>query len=117
MTFSCAITLLSSYKVICDTELECEKDGNNLTVAAKDNAGNKKIEFIKEATGTENVLYRVGERQSLISSTGIVETVMCEFGINSFQNVQTSDSKIIYIAITGLFSAIIAFVIRKVKHI
>lgn len=109
--------VLSSYKTICDNDLECSQEGNNLVVTAKNNAGKKKIEFIKEISGTENVLYRVGNRQSIISSTGLVETVTCDFGINSFQNVQTSDSKIIYISIVGLFCGCIAYFIYKTKHI
>lgn len=117
VTYQDKNNVLSSYKTICDSDLECRQEENNLIITTKNNAGNKKIQFVKETSGTESVLYRVGDKQSMISSTGLLETVTCEFGINSYQNVQTSDTKIIYISIVGLFCAFIAYIIYKTKRI
>ena len=113
--------VLSLYQVSCQEGLECSKDGNKLTVKAVKDIGQKNITFTKEAIGAENILYRAGDEQALIIANGIIQEVTCTFGINNFQNVQTSDSKIVYIsiigAIGGLLTYLLSFIIYKTKKI
>ena len=102
--------VLTSYHIKCDNGIECKFEGNKLKVTAIDEVSSQKITFSKSSTGTENLVYRANGKQGLIANQGALEPVSCEFGIDSFKNVQTSDTKIIYIITIGLFCGIMAYI-------
>lgn len=109
--------VLQLYQVICDDGLECKKEGNNLIVTSiEEDMRTKTITFKKASSGEGNILYRPGTEQSLIINNGLLETMICDFKINSFQNVQTSDTKIVYISIISLLCCIVSYIIYKTKQ-
>lgn len=114
-TFKDTNNVLSKYKVNCDSGIKCEVEENKLTVTAIDETSSQSITFSKTSPGTENYIYRVTGRQGLITSQGTLEPISCEFGIDSFKNVQTADTKILYIITIGLFCGIMAYIIYYTK--
>ena len=108
--------VLSQYEISCSEGLECVKSENQLKVIATKEAGHRTIIFTKKSSGTENLLYRAKTEQGIITNTGILEPVTCSFGIDSINNVQTSDSNIVYIRIVGLFCGVSSYIIYRTKH-
>lgn len=107
--------VLTSYVVKCDDGIKCEKDNNKLKVTAIDEVSSQKITFTKSSDGVENYVYRLADKQGIITKQGKLETVSCEFGIDSFKNVQTSDSRIIYIITLGLFCGVMSYITYYTK--
>ena len=107
--------VLSSYKINCDDGIKCETEGNKLKITAIDEASSQRITFTKTSGGTENYVYRVTGYQGLIANQGTLEPISCEFGIDSFKNVQTSDVKILYVITIGLFCGIMAYIAYYTK--
>ena len=107
--------VLSLYEVKCDTGISCETNGNKLKVTALDEASSQRITFSKAPSGTENLVYRVPGKQGIITNQGALEPISCEFGIDSFKNVQTSDAKILYVITIGLFCGIMAYIAYYTK--
>ena len=103
--------VLSQYQVTCSAGIVCQKNENKLTVTAKDKAGNHQITFLKPAQGKESYVYRVdGQQGIIVIEEGKYDPVSCEFGIDSFKNEKTADTKIIYFIAIGLFSGIVAYI-------
>lgn len=107
--------VLQSYEIKCDNGITCETDGNKLKVTAIDEASSQKITFSKTSTGSENLVYKVTGKQGLITNQGALEQVSCEFGVDSFKNVQTADTKIIYVITIGIFCGVMAYIAYYTK--
>jgi hypothetical protein len=107
--------VLSSYIIKCDDGITCETEGNKLKVTAIDEASSQRITFSKAPSGTKNYVYRMSGYQGIITNQGTLEPLSCEFGIDSFKNVQTSDTKILYIITIGLFCGIMAYIAYYTK--
>lgn len=107
--------VLSKYQIVCDDGISCETEGNKLKVQALDAASSQRITFSKKATGSESYVYRVAGKQGVITNQGTLETVSCEFGVDSFKNVQTSDTKILYIITIGMFCGVMAYIAYYTK--
>ena len=107
--------VLSLYNVKCDDGISCETEGNKLKVTAIDDASSQRITFSKTSTGTENYVYRVTDNQGVITKQGTLEPISCEFGIDSFKNVQTADTKIIYVITIGVFCGVMAYIAYYTK--
>ncbi|MBQ2872942.1 MAG: thioester domain-containing protein [Bacilli bacterium] len=107
--------VLQSYDIKCDNGITCETEGNKLKVTAIDEASSQRITFSKKSSGSENLVYKVTGKQGLITNEGTLEPVSCEFGIDSFKNVQTSDSKILYIITIGIFCGVMAYITYYTK--
>ena len=102
--------VLSLYDVTCDSGITCEKNNNKLTVTAKDQTGSQSITFTKPKSGTDGVIYRPSGKQGVIVEAGSLEPVTCQFGIDTFKNVQTSETKTVYIVIIGLFCLAMTYI-------
>lgn len=107
--------VLASYEVICGTGITCNKEGNQLKVTASNQTGNKQITFKKIASESQNYVYNISQIVGIIANTGVTETISCEFGIDTYKNVQTSEMKIIYLIVIGLFSGVIAYIAYYTK--
>lgn len=107
--------VLSLYKVTCESGLTCKTSGNKLSVTATDEAGSKRITFLKPASGTDNVIYRASNQQGIVVNKGTLEAVSCEFGIDTFKNEKTADMQIIYIVVIGLFCGTMAYITYYTK--
>ena len=108
--------VLSSYEVTCENGLTCTTNGNKLSITAKDEAGNKQITFLKPSTGTDNVIYRADGQQGIVVNRGILESVSCEFGVDTFKNEKTADMQIIYIVVIGLFCGTMSYITYYTKR-
>ena len=102
--------VLKSYEVICGTGIICSTEDNKLKVTASNETGNKQIIFKKQASETQNYVFNVSETPEIIANIAVTETISCELGIDAYKNVQTSGMKIIYLAVIGLFSGVIAYI-------
>ena len=51
------------------------------------------------------------ENQGVVINQGKVEPVSCQFGIDTYKNVQTSGAKAVAIVSLGMLSIIIAYII------
>lgn len=103
--------VLSQFEVICENGITCEKNENKLKVTAVNEAGSNKITFLKKSeTNTDSYVYRKTGKQGVIISSGSLEAVSCQFGINSFKNEKTADIKIIYIVTITIFCVIMSYI-------
>lgn len=108
--------VLSNYKVNCDEGLVCEIKENTLKVTANSEGAEYKITFTKNGlSGTSNIIYQRSNEQAILVNATPIEAVSCQFGIDTYKNVQTSGMKIIYIAVIGLFSGIMAYIAYYTK--
>lgn len=108
--------VLSNYEVICDSGIECTKEGNKLKVTAINEAGSNTIKFKKtDKAGTTSYIYRHGNGQGAMVESGTLEPVSCEFGIDSFKNEKTADVQIVYVITIGLFCGIMAYIAYYTK--
>lgn len=103
--------VLSQYKVTCDDGLTCTVDGNVLKVTANQTGKGHKITFTKDGSGTSTTVYKENNNQAVVIDQGSLDPVSCDFGIDSYQNVQTSDTNIIIIVSLGLISVLLAYAI------
>lgn len=108
--------VLSNYNVECSEGMKCEKNGNNLKVSIITATGEQKITFTKNGDGTGTTLYKEGNNQAVVINQGKIEPVSCSFGIDAYQNVQTSGRKILTIITIGLIFGLTAYLIYYRKE-
>lgn len=112
MTYEDTSKVLSNYKVTCNEGLTCKIEGNTLKVTANSEGGNHSIKFTKDGLdGTENIIYQRSGEQAVLVNAKPIEGVSCEFGIDTYKNVQTSGSKIVAVMSLSILSIIIAYII------
>lgn len=107
--------VLTNYKVSCSDGLICESNGNTLKVTADKEGSEQKISFSKTIQGETLTLYEQEGKQSVIINKGELEPLSCEFGIDTYKNVQTSDMKIVYVITIGLFCGVMAYITYYTK--
>ena len=107
--------VLSNYNITCSDSLSCKKEGNTLKVTATKEGSEQKINFSKTIEGENLTLFKQENRQSVIANKGQIEPISCDFGIDTYKNVQTSDTKIIYVITIGLFCGTIAYIMYYTK--
>ena len=106
--------VLSNYQASCSEGLICEIEGNTLKVTANKEAKEQKIKFSKSGIkGNENIIYKREGEQAVLVNGKPIEGVSCEFGIDTYKNVQTSGAKIVAIVSLSVLSIIMAYVIVK----
>lgn len=116
VTYEDKNNVLSNYKVNCDNSLKCQIEGNKLKVTASAEGTEYKITFNKEGmNGSSNVIYQRSDEQTVVVNANPIEGISCQFGIDTYKNVQTSDMKIIYIGAIGLFSGVMAYIAYYTK--
>ncbi len=115
VTYTDSNGVLSKYKVSCGDGITCETQGNDLKVTAVKSDGDNTITFTKTGNGTTAKIYKDGSTQGVVVG-GSVPKVSCTFGIDTYQNVQTSDTKILLIVFIGLSCCIIAYVAYYAKN-
>lgn len=103
--------VLSNYKVNCSDGLKCEANGNDLKITVLKESGTQKITFSKEEKGSGTVVYKEGNNQGVIESTGKIASVSCEFGVDTYKNAQTSGIKIVTIISVGIIFGLLAYLI------
>lgn len=103
--------VLANYKVNCSDGIKCETQGNKLTVSIVKNTGKQDITFTKSGAGEETKVYREKDYQGVVINQGKIEPVSCKFGVDTYQNVQTSGMKITLIISIGLIFGLIAYLI------
>ncbi len=122
-TFTDTNNVLSQYQVTCGSGLNCETNGNTLKVTALSSGNNQTITFTKNGSGTSAILYEnpvkddTNKENQKIISGGSVGPVSCNFGIDTYQNVQTGNNMIIIFGVVGIVSIIVASIIyyRKIE--
>lgn len=107
--------VLSSYEVTCEDGLTCKTNGNDLIITPTAVSNNKKITFNKPSTGTESYLYRVSSGQGVVANNGMLESISCEFGIDTFKNEKTGGMQIAYVIVLGIFCGTIAYITYYTK--
>lgn len=110
-TYTDSNGVLSDYSINCTSGLKCEVNGNKLTVTALENPGEQSITFTKEATGSTTVVYKEDNIQGVTVGQGNLEGISCTFGLDTYENVQTSGVKIIAIISVGIIFVLIAYLI------
>ena len=109
--------VLSNYKVTCGTGLTCETSGNKLKVTAVNEGADQTITLSKSGAGTGTTVYRISsEYQAAVPTIGKVEPVSCNFGVDTYKNVQTSDIKIISIIFVAILCGIMSYIIYTSKR-
>lgn len=104
--------VLSNYTVTCDEGLICQIDNNILKITANTETTAKKIRFHKKGlSGTNNIIYKRDGEQAVLVNAKPLDEISCEFGVDTYTNVQTSDSRIAAIIILGIISATITYII------
>lgn len=103
--------VLSQYKVNCSEDIKCEVEGNNLKITALKESGEQKITFTKEGAGSGTVIYKEGNNQGVAISQGKIDPISFEFGINTYQNVQTSGIKVLLIASMAIIFGLLSYLI------
>jgi len=107
--------VLTNYKVSCSEGLICESNENTLKVTATKEGNEQRINFSKTIQGEALTLYEQENKQPVIVNRGELEPISCEFGIDTYKNVQTSDMKIVYIITVGLFCGVMAYITYYTK--
>ncbi len=107
--------VLANYKVTCSSGLTCTTNGNELKITANQASSGQKVSFTKGGSETYPVVYRNGTDQGVAVSTGSIGPVSCEFGVDSYENVQTSGSIAIVVISIGLIAAIMSYAIYITK--
>lgn len=111
-TYEDTYKVLSNYEVICEEGLTCEIEENTLKVTANMETKSKKIKFHKKGIeGTDNIIYKREGEQAVLVNAKPLDSVSCEFGVDSYTNAKTSDSKIIAVIMIGILSATIVYII------
>lgn len=103
--------VLSQYKVSCSEDIKCEVEGNDLKITALKKSGEQKIKFTKEGKGTGTIVYKEGNNQGVVISQGKIDPLSSEFGINTYQNVQTSGIKILLITSMAVIFGLLSYLI------
>ena len=116
-TFTDTNGVLSQYKVNCSSGLKCEINNNTLTVTATSDGNNKTISFTKSGKGTPAILYENPNKDETEKETqrvitgGAVGPVSCNFGIDTYQNVQTGTGIVTMLGIIGILAIMAATII------
>lgn len=114
-TYTDTANVLSNYKVNCSNGLTCETSGNTLKITANQAGNDYKVTFTKDVQETYPVIYKKDNDQGVAVGTGTLGPVSCEFGIDSYANVQTSEAKIVVVISIGLIAATMAYAIYVAK--
>lgn len=114
-TYTDTAGVLSNYKVNCSSGLTCETSGNTLKITASQAGNDYKVTFTKDGQETYPVVYKKENGQGVTIGTGTLAGVSCEFGVDSYTNVQTSDTKIVVVISIGLIAATMAYAIYITK--
>ena len=108
--------VLSNYQVQCNEGLTCKIEDNKLRITATKEGAAQKITFIKNGkTGTSNVIYQRENEQAVLVNAAPLDEVSCQFGIDTYKNVQTSGMKLLYITVIGLFCGVMAYIAYYTK--
>lgn len=107
--------VLSQYEVNCSDGLTCKKNGNDLKVTVQNDSGEQTITFTKAGAGKGTTLYKEGSNQAVVINQGKVEPVSCQFGIDTYKNVQTGGSLIIGTIFLAGLSFCIAYIMYLKK--
>jgi len=107
--------VLNNYEVNCSEGLKCEKNGNDLKVTVLKESGEQTIKFTKEGSGKETVVYKEGNNQAVVINQGKIDPVSCQFGIDTYKNVQTGGNMVIGAIFLSSISFVIAYLIYVKK--
>lgn len=110
ITYEDTQKVLSNYKVNCSEGITCNIEGNNLTITANKSAEKHTIKFTKEAQGKNANVYTDGSQQAVVTNQGKVEGLSCEFGLSTYEVVQTADARIAFVILLGTISLAIAYI-------
>ena len=112
VTYEDTNKVLSNYEVICDDGLTCTVDEDVLKVTANSDIKDQKIKFSKSGiNGSGTIIYKKEEQQAVLVGAEPIEGVSCEFGIDTYKNVQTSGAKIVGLISLSILSIMIAYII------
>lgn len=108
--------VLSNYQVQCNEGLICKIEENKLRITATKEGVAHKITFTKAAkAGVPNAIYQRENEQAVLVNAASLEAVSCQFGVDTYKNVQTSGMKMIYITVIGMFSGVMAYIAYYTK--
>lgn len=113
ITYEDTNKVLSNYKVTCDNGLTCVIDGNTLKVTATAEGSEHNIKFSKDGlSGNGTIIYRKqNDHQAVLVNAEPIEGVSCQFGLDTYKNVQTSGSKIVATMSLCMLSIMVAYII------
>jgi len=115
-TYTDSNKVLSKFQVTCSDGIKCEVDGNKLTVTAKKVGADHKITFTKSGSGTGAKVYAVSGQQAIIIGGGEVAPVSCDFGIDTYENVQTGSFQVLLFSLIGLASFFVGYTIFATRN-
>lgn len=114
-TYTDSNKVLSKFKINCSDGIKCEVDGNNLKVTAKKVGADHKITFTKNGAGEGAKIYTSANQQAIIIGEGKTAPVTCDFGVDTYENVQTGSFKALIFSLVGLISFFVGYTIFATK--
>ena len=107
--------VLANYEVTCSSNINCEKNGNKLTITALNSDTSNTITISKSGTGSAATLYTKSGEQAVITGTGEVGPVNCTINLNTVsgkseihENPETGAFNMFIIWIIGFGSIVFA---------
>ena len=110
-TYTDTNKVLSKFSINCSDGIKCEVNGNELKVTAKEVGADHKITFTKSGGGTGAKIYAATGQQAIIIGGGEVAPVSCDFGVDTYENVQTGSFKVLIFSLLGLASFFVGYTI------
>lgn len=115
-TFEDKNKVLANYTINCSEGIKCETNGNELKVTALSENKAQKITFTKSGENKGNsAIYKESGQQAVATAVGKIAPVSCEFGVDTYKQVQTSDAKIVMVIMIAFMCGALAYVAYYTK--
>ena len=115
-TFEDKNNVLANYTVNCSEGIKCETNGNKLKVTALSENKAQTITFTKKGDNKgKSIIYGAEKQQTVATSVGKIAPVSCEFGVDTYKQVQTSDAKIVMVIMIAFMGGALAYVAYYTK--
>lgn len=114
-TYTDTNKVLSKFKINCSNGIKCEVNGNNLKVTATKVGADHKITFTKTGAGEGAKIYAAPNQQAIVIGEGKADSVSCQFGVDTYENVQTGSFKLLITSVACLVSFFVGYTIFAIK--
>lgn len=115
-TFEDKNNVLANYTPECSEGIKCEVSGNQLKVTALSENKEQTITFTKNGDNKgKSLIYKADGQQAVATSVGKVAPVSCQFGVDTYKQVQTSDAKIVMVIMVAFMCGALAYVAYYTK--
>ena len=103
--------VLSNFTVNCSDGIKCQVSGNELKVTANKVGADHQITFTKTGGGAGAKIFNAAGQQAIVLGEGKVAPVSCEFGVDTYENVETGSAQLIIFALVGVVSFFVGYTV------